>query len=587
MAATAFGQVRVGADGHAADANPRVGSGGFNTSAQQDTIVVTGNDIASGNVTGGFAFRGRRPFTDPAAFHGLPGEGMDAFIRDSAGVPTMAHPFVTSLSEGPRPFYPASVTATPPGGFTAVSSSGGNYYVTPAVTPQPEDLRLGQSLSTDVPMPKPGELLLPGQVDPTATVNPQPSQMYYASPLYGVRMWQLGEQQNPAGPGTQNPAEQPTSPEQQRILEMRRELSESASSEQQQQSANDQNNPANPANPENPAVPGGAKPLPPLMAGGTETNPHQPLKPLQVGASTVIKPTDLTPVAGNMSTAPLSNWTLPAPWQQSSQLAEMHRRLEQYNKTHLSTEEQANRQFLSDLQARRMGAAPGAPAIPGLPATPGTPAAPGAPSMTPSEKQPNPEPSVVVPAPQVTSSDTLPNPGPSPLQVSSLAQGVKSKAMADLLRRAEEYVKHQQYSKAIGSYDEAEQVAPNNALVPIGRANAEMGGSYYRQAEADLRAAFKQDPSVLMAQYDLQSLLGEQRLQFIVSDLKQIASDSPQNPTPVFLLAYIAYNTHHEDKAAGWLDVAAKRAGGTDDIVPMLKKYWRLTPSTQPSTPTH
>jgi len=92
MAATAFGQVRVGADGHAADANPRVGSGGFNTSAQQDTIVVTGNDIASGNVTGGFAFRGRRPFTDPAAFHGLPGEGMDAFIRDSAGVPTMAHP---------------------------------------------------------------------------------------------------------------------------------------------------------------------------------------------------------------------------------------------------------------------------------------------------------------------------------------------------------------------------------------------------------------------------------------------------------------------------------------------------------------
>jgi tetratricopeptide (TPR) repeat protein len=176
-------------------------------------------------------------------------------------------------------------------------------------------------------------------------------------------------------------------------------------------------------------------------------------------------------------------------------------------------------------------------------------------------------------------------PPPTPMQINSIAQGVASKSLADLLSRAEEQTQKQEYAKAIESYDEAVSVAPNNALIPIGRANAELGGSYYRQSELDLRAAFKEDSSVLLAQYDLQKLLGAQRLQYVVTDLKELASDSPEDPTPVFLLAYIAYNTHHEDKAAGWLDVAQRRAGGNDDVIPMLKKYWTFTssePATQP-----
>ena len=140
-----------------------------------------------------------------------------------------------------------------------------------------------------------------------------------------------------------------------------------------------------------------------------------------------------------------------------------------------------------------------------------------------------------------------------------LASGISSKGLYDLIREAETLVQSQQYSKSIGVYDQAIQVAPNNPLLYIGRAEAEMAGSFYRQAEFDLRQAFHQDKAVLMGQYDLTGQLGQARLKYIEDDLTQVATDAPKNPTPVFLLAYICYNTHREVKAAAYLDMVAKR----------------------------
>src|SRR4051812_24460085 len=68
----AHAQYRVN-NTNARDANNRLGSGGYNDpqmGAQGQYAGVSGNQIVTGNVTGGRGFRGNVPYTDPRAFRG-------------------------------------------------------------------------------------------------------------------------------------------------------------------------------------------------------------------------------------------------------------------------------------------------------------------------------------------------------------------------------------------------------------------------------------------------------------------------------------------------------------------------------------
>jgi thioredoxin-like negative regulator of GroEL len=201
------------------------------------------------------------------------------------------------------------------------------------------------------------------------------------------------------------------------------------------------------------------------------------------------------------------------------------------------------------------GLSPGTGAPGAGPETPGaTPSAPGIPSAAPQ----------------------------TPLQVQNFATGVEARGLHDLLQSADDLMRKGKFTSAMDEYDNAAAVAPNNPLVVIGRANAELAASLYSRAEADLRAAYGSDQAVMMAQYDLKDLIGEDRLKYLSDDLKQIADSSPNDSTPVFLLAYIDYNDHQEAQAAAYLDLAQKREGGNDDLIKSLMTHWTL-PTTQPA----
>src|SRR6266478_4765403 len=64
-----------GQDGHANDANNRVGSGGYNNGVPRGP-AVTGNQIVTRNVTAGREFRDRVGYTDPYSFTGPIGGGV-------------------------------------------------------------------------------------------------------------------------------------------------------------------------------------------------------------------------------------------------------------------------------------------------------------------------------------------------------------------------------------------------------------------------------------------------------------------------------------------------------------------------------
>jgi len=146
---SAMAQQRVGGDGHAADANPMTGSNGYNTATPNTWLQnyqTYQNNIATGDVTRGQAFSGRTVngvnlgagYTDPFAFRGLlAGQGVDQFIANSTGVPTMANPTASSqqLSAPPQSFYGQS-NHNMPAGYQPLSNGAG-YVAATALTQQP------------------------------------------------------------------------------------------------------------------------------------------------------------------------------------------------------------------------------------------------------------------------------------------------------------------------------------------------------------------------------------------------------------------------------------------------------------------
>jgi tetratricopeptide (TPR) repeat protein len=607
LAGQAFGQQQVQGTGHANDANNRVGSGGYNDTTTSPQ--ASGNQIVNREVSGGFGFQGKLPYYGPNDFHdNLPGQGVDSFIANSGG--PKSSPGYLGL-KGAVPVYNAAQTAAPPPGYT-LGTVGGNYVPTPPEVIGPENTQLNAPLSTlVVPLPKPGELTTPGQVDPTAGTSlfSQQSQLYALTP----GNMQPG-QPTAAGAATLNPDQQLS---QDRILEIRQQLNQNltpqtplnrnlagtpaggfntnngtamgngAAMGNGKATGNGANNTgvANPGAGNNASGNNGATNTGAGNTGAVLAQPNNlntgPLNN-QVTGATAVTPINVTPTAGDVSTdqsnrSYISLETLPAPAKQSSTYAELQRRLEAYDNSHPISDEEANREFRELVQQREAlktgtalpGALPGKPAG-GLGGTTGLTGGGGA-------------------GPAAGTGVAPGNVAP-PVQVGNISEGIKSKALAELLSQAEDQMQHQQFGKAMEIYTQAIQADPNNPLLLIGRANAELGGSYYRAAEADIRTAFQSDKAVMMGQYDLKKSLGDERLQYIVAQLKQIATDSKDNPTPLFLLAYVSYNTHNEPKAAEYLDEAAARTpvGTTDDVIPLLKKYWTFTPqaggTTQPAS---
>jgi uracil-DNA glycosylase len=84
------------------------------------------------------------------------------------------------------------------------------------------------------------------------------------------------------------------------------------------------------------------------------------------------------------------------------------------------------------------------------------------------------------------------------------------------------------------------------------------------------------DNALMMGQYDLTAMLGEDRLTQLVTELKDVANKDNTQSMPLFLLAYIAYNTGHEPQAMAYLDLAEKRGGANAAFYRSVQQHWSL-----------
>ena len=259
------------------------------------------------------------------------------------------------------------------------------------------------------------------------------------------------------------------------------------------------------------------------------------------------------------------------------QYAELNKRLEQYYADRRKTDADYQREFNTQLQARKTADAA---------------------AKAKADKLAGGNDNTTQPKPPVTPDNTTPEKPkvkkPQPVKIKSLAKGVPGEGLSNVMKRAEDLMRQGKFTSALDQYDSAEAVMPNNPMITLGRANAELGSGFFARADAHIRQALSSDRALLMGQYDLTDMLGEDRLTKIVGELKEIANKEPNKPTAVFLLAYIAYNTGHEQQALGYLDLAEKRAPEQANFYKLLKDHWALpdegktegtTPKTRPATP--
>lgn len=642
----ALAQFQVGTNGQARDANNRIGANGLNEPTSTG-VRVNGNQIVTGNVTGGQQFRGFVPYTDPGAFRGVTaGQNVDNFVRQSAGVPIGV--YNNNNAQNVVPFYGDARAVAPPAGTVPIAQGvPGSVGVAEPLFAQPlsNDLRLTNPYDALLSQQtRPGELMLPGPVDPKT----QDLTVITATPLYGIRQWRMGDQNDQqflsnftdlyANRRAQTQLDANT------INRMRSEL---------QQEPNDTNtgnaadaNANGNANGNNAQLNNNAldNRLPGEQGNRLNdinsnqnrldrpfdaANPNVENRPLDsnVGGNNALSSAGTNTgqsVRNRLLTSRRPGLTLAT---NSPQYREMQQRLARYRQNEGAVADvQANAKFqqdkrLDELAQQQQGNQPGQPGVGPMannPAAPGGnlpgPAQPGvAPNVpggaanvpgggvpgggvpgmqgnapggsgpgtgTGANAQPQqptePLPGVTSATPRTGAQANADANKPKPLVVKSLSAGMPQSAATNVMKEAEDLMKAGRYTSALDKFDQVDQVTPNDPLVSLGRATAELGASYYQRADAHLREAFTRNPALLLGQYDLREMLGNDRLDYLVRDLKDIAKNDPKQARPVFLLSYIYYNTGDERRASGYLDLAEKRAGGNDPFFKLLRQHWSL-----------
>lgn len=550
--APAGAQVRADPN-RANDANTRVGSGGFNDYTQRGP-TVTQNDIIYGNVTGGKAFHGPVPYSDPGSFAGPVGSrAIDRFIRNSAGVPQPYQPGYTQVT--PQPFYGSGRYAPPaPGsvrdGFTGAYigteavpysqlSTAAQYDTGLFANAQP--LGFSSILGTRYTYagPEVGETYFQNALD---SQTQQPS--LRGSPLYGVRQLQpTGASQatdfyDLYGPGSllENGPDRLRidNPDVQRLRNDLQDLSQlpqarpnagqqqTPEGQERQRQGTDQQNPLRPfESPEDRAL---------------NSRANDALSPGSLTAD--IKPQQ------NLGQRPMA---LTAQ-QLSAQYNELAVRLQRYQTPQMAAIQAAHDEQQAAQQAVKSRGTPGR------------------------EAASQPAGGVQIGA------GVRPV---APLKVASLADGVRVTRLHDLLQAAENDMRTGDFQKAIDKYNTAYQalaggkVAVNPSLVLLGRGTAQLAAGFYRNANIDIHRALA-DRALLMGQFDIGNWMPRNRLDQIARELQELANTDKNAEMPVFLLAFISYNTGESDQADRFLEEARHRAGRSDPLLALLQRYWTL-----------
>ena len=593
----AFGQRAVNQTGGAVDANPQVGSGGSNTfgagfdPGSYGSYNTYNNNVITGNVTGGRQFRGAVGYRDPRSFGDRTAtDQMDEFARRSSGATTGGTVIDYASNSNSTSYYGSGVAGSAPAGFVRTPATGGfvppsrigNFggYGGTTGLDRPIDGRAGTGLQIDAGVS--GGLGGYGSFgaydSPLNRVFGDDASAVPTDPA-GVRASRLLGEARRAGDATLgDDAGRALSPytrlgREDRLTGIDRDALRALTEELV---LDDAGRPVDPTRVDSlvrgqidARTPGATQADDALAAGRA------------VDASVEARSAEGLRTAEDFDRAARPTGTLrpeddPAlrladPAQQSAQYAELRQRLDRFKRDPYA---QNLRPGNLDPAADPAGDDADAPLpglggmLPGLPDLPDLPDAPV--DDAPATDLPDAGAAVPVPAGGSDASD----PADPPVLIRSFADGVTSPALRQLLEQAEALLAEGKYVSAVTRFGAAEYLVPNQPMVSLGQATAELGAGYYRRAANDLRAAFDRSPELTMARVDVAGLVGEERASAVEADLRGLAQSDPRGEDPLFLLAFVSYGGGQYAQAATYLDLAQERSG--DPFYGTVKRLWAL-----------
>ena len=532
FAANAPAQYRVPQGGDALDANNRLGSGGSNGAAgqrvNQRIDANSGNDVVTGNVTGGAGFRGIVPYRAPGQFNDFAaGSSIGDFASFSSSVSPSGS--VYNNAGNVRPYYNEATTITAPSGYVRSGYAGGGYQPPSslarggAIDYRAANAFDGRATSLDARVDN--NLSVPGGIDggldntAGSAVNgnvvgndPASAPLSLIAPGGSV----AGRTERPISPYTslaRNGQYDALSPDQ--IGRLRGELLRDGQGQRlspdRLTSLLDRNTERG-NRPQDRTVDAARRVDDQAGGGAVEA---------RVGADGRIVRGD------DDAQGEDGGVRLAGPGDQSRQYEQL---LERFNRFEKDPYADALRPYRPQPKQNGEAEEGGLPGVPDVlrPQPDQRPPQPGAEDADTDERQ------VADP----------------PVNVRSLAAGVSSPTLKQVYEQAETLMADGQYINAIARYDAAERLVPNQPLTLVGRATAELAAGYYRRSAVSLRRAFQDNRELTMARLDLPGLVGADRVQQVTDSLRERAVASRNDPEPVFLLGFIAYSTGNNEQSA-------------------------------------
>ncbi len=541
--AAASAQIYVGSDGRSLDANQRVGSGGYNTPRPNLMLFNSVNDPR--NISSGKGFRGNLTGDPSQPFGGFSNLPSDIFARQSNPVvPLGAAPLPPGTA---IPLYSSSPIGTPPAGF-ALNPSTGQYRLQTRPELGATDIQYGVPPGTPILRPSAdgeSQLVLPATIfDREGNGVPM---TLTATPLLGIRpLSTLSDEDSfllsrSGGGNTLDPAT---------LRKLRSEMSQQIAVNPQlaeqfrrmeEQSTLEQDAKDKASKAQGPI---GAKPLQNSLGTG------------QIDPSIASDP--LTGPNPGFFRAPKYD-----PAERNPVLAELRKaELERAKNAPKSPGNDLPGKATSNRDAPNKDAPTSRTSDGAIPRNP-------IPNNTLTNGATNLRPPTNVPV--AAGPQTLGY--VAPIHVGALSETHSQQGIKMLLASGEKLLAEGKYASASDRFDTAAKFAPGDELIVIDRAQAELGAGFFLRARESLRAAVATDPAILNAQYDLKKLLGEARVDTLVSDLKRIALEDKTDAVPITLLAYLAYNSGDEERAIALLNEAHNR-NANDPLVAAMQARW-------------
>lgn len=583
-------------NGSARDANNRLGSGGYNDgrndgmSNDKRLNGLAGNYLITGNVGGGRSFRGPVGYTDASAFRGQLGSAdFDPFVRDSVGISGLRGAYGVTPGNTPTPFFGGRTVTAPPGFVRSNALDNGSYVqrTTPPVLANDGRVDYGGASRGQVTQSLIDANRRYGNGSAAPTTDGQfgtdPTGGYVGSnsPMQLSEFTTLAKQRRDLFGADQN-----TAMDNRIQTDTIKTPSNPFDTTRQPTVATDPN--ATPVNDVRSisAMPIDARPTPDANAQPGDTGEglssrtgkgsvldnnaqYKMLRDrLEQARGISQKPTDPNQAIGGPINAQAVGGGVGVATGQG-RITTPTAGTDTDKKDDTATPAANSNDKTDAAQPAKPGDAPvkpgdqsAAPRATGLPADTTTH------DLPPKDTTGLPRPDGALGAPNKAA--------PTPVQIQSLAVGVKDAKLVKVLTQAEEQMRAGKFGSAIDTYEHAEEIAADDPLVFMGRSIAELGGGYFRNSEVHLRQAFDADQSLLYAKFDLRAMLGDDRLNQLATKLGDVANQNPNDPGPMMLLAFIYYNGGMEDRAARALDMAQVRANGKDKEVEQLRKTWSL-----------